>query len=418
MEGEVQMNELLKKDIIMKAISVLIAVILWFMVLDQSNPYEPKDIYVTLNILNRDTLAEKNIILKNEDTFPKTVLVKLQGRRDKLKNLNQSDFRASLDLSKINDANTKSLRIDGPFYVRNGKSNTKDITDVTYSSAYPSDVPLELDSKGENVFQVEVKSSGKPKDNYKIISIASSPEKIQLEGTDSLLKTVGTIKVNVDVTNLDRDLESKLKCIIFDKNNKDITKSFKTLSVNIKINVAKEVVVKPIIAGTPAPNFLNVSNVSSPKTVLISGPYEIVSKIKQLVTVPISIENQNENAIITSELVLPEGVTLVNAPQEVTVSLAIEPLAQKTFVFSMEDILVLNPEIDNSLKYDILTPNLSIEIKGPKYELDKLNLAAIMPSIDVSKLIEGISKVPLKFTLPSTVRLVKDYDVELSIVKR
>jgi YbbR domain-containing protein len=280
-------------------------------------------------------------------------------------------------------------------------------------------VPLELDSVGKNIFQVEVKPSGKPKDNYKIISIISTPEEIQLEGTDSLLKTVGTIKVNVDVTNLDRDKESKLKCIIVDKKNKDITKSFiKTPSVNIKINVAKEVVVKPIIAGIPAPSFLNVSNVSDPKTVLISGPYEIISKIKQIETVPISIENQNENVIITSELVLPEGVTLVDSPQEVNVSLAIEPLAQKTLDFSPEDIVVLNQEIDNSLKYDILTPNLSIEIKGPRYELDKLNLGIIVPSIDVSKLIEGVSRVPLKFTLPGTVRLVKDYDVEVSIVKR
>ena len=84
----------------------------------------------------------------------------------------------------------------------------------------------------------------------------------------------------------------------------------------------------------------------------------------------------------------------------------------------MKDINILNPEIDNSLKYDLVTPEISIDIKGPKYELDKLTIASILPSINVSKLTEGTTKVPLKFVLPVTVRLAKDYEVELSITKR
>ena len=416
MEGEVQMNELLKKDITMKAISVLIAVILWFMVLDQSNPMEYKPLNVPINVLNQDSLGDKSIILKNKNTFPQSVTITLHGRHDKLSDINESDFVANLDLAKINDASLKSLRIDAAYF-KNGNSTTKFTKDVTFSY-YPTDVNLVLDSVGKNVYQVDVNASGNLKTSYKIINIDTVPDNIQLQGSDTLLKTVKSIKAIIDVTGLDKDLETKINCSIFDKNNKDITKSFAPISVNIKVNVAKEVDVKPIIAGTPAPNFLNTSNIPSPQKVLISGPYNIISKINQILTAPISIENQFQNAIYTSMLVLPDGVTLVNTPQEVTVSLGIEPLSKKTFVISMKDINVLNPQIDNSLNYDLVSPEISIDIKGPKYELDKLSLSNISPSIDVDKLTEGNAKVPLKFVLPPTVRLAQDYEADLLITKR
>lgn len=407
------MNELLKKDFTMKAVSVLIAVILWFMVLDQSNPYETRTLIIPLNIQNVETLKDKNILLKNQNSFPKTVEVALSGRHDKISSINDNDFEAILDLSKISDSKMKVLNIVGPTYKGKGS-----IGDITFNMD-PGSVDLELDSVGNNVFRVETKTGGNLKDKYSIVSIVSSPDTIELHDKDSLLKTVGSIKAIIDVTNLDKDLETKQKITIFDKNNKDITKSFaEKLTVDLKITVAKEVGVKPVISGTPAPNFLNVSNISSPQKVLITGPHDLVMKIDQLLTAPISIENQNQNAIITSGLILPEGVTLVNSPEEVTVSLAIEPLARKSFVISRGDISIVNPEIDNSLKYDILTENLTVEIKGPKYELDKLNLARIAPSIDVSKLVEGNFKVTLKLALPNTVRLIQDYDVELSVVKR
>lgn len=413
MEGEIQMNDILKKDITMKAISILIAVILWFMVLDQSNPFEePRGFNIPLKIINQDKLTQKNIIIKNINSIPQTVEIKLQGRHDKIIKINERDFEATLDLSKISDSKTKALQIDGPTYI--GKENIREVI----RTMSPLKVDLELDTVVNNVFRVEAKTGGKLKDKYKIVSITTTPDSFQLQDIDSLLQTVGSINAIVDVSNLDKDLEIKQKCTVFDKDNKVITNAFKSLYVDVKITVAKEVVVKPVIEGSPAPNFLNVSNISSPQMVLISGQYDLISKIDELLTSPISIENQNQNAIISSPLILPEGVALVNNPQEVTVSLGIEPLAKRTFVFTMKDILVINPEIDNSLKYEIVASEISIDIKGPKDELDKLSLAKIAPSIDVNKLAEGNYKVPLKVTLPLTVRLAQDYEIDISILKR
>ena len=58
------MSELLKKDFIVKVLSVIFAIFLWYFVLDSTNPIEGTDINVSLSIQNEDILKEKGIVIK------------------------------------------------------------------------------------------------------------------------------------------------------------------------------------------------------------------------------------------------------------------------------------------------------------------------------------------------------------------
>jgi YbbR domain-containing protein len=93
MEGEIQVSELLRKDITIRIISILFAVVLWFFVLDSDNPIGTVVISVPLKVVNEDTLSDRGILLKNKD-FTKTVEVFVKGRKDKIKNLTANDFEA------------------------------------------------------------------------------------------------------------------------------------------------------------------------------------------------------------------------------------------------------------------------------------------------------------------------------------
>jgi len=80
MEGEGQMNELLKKDLTLKIISVFFAIFLWFIVLDSSNPVTWVELNVPLKVENESSLKEKGIMLKNEN-FPRNVSVSLKEEK-------------------------------------------------------------------------------------------------------------------------------------------------------------------------------------------------------------------------------------------------------------------------------------------------------------------------------------------------
>ena len=82
MEGEDEMNDLLKRDSTVKIISILFAVFLWFFVLDSTNTIISSDFNVPLRVENEDMLKSKDILIKDVN-FPRTVTVILKGREDK-----------------------------------------------------------------------------------------------------------------------------------------------------------------------------------------------------------------------------------------------------------------------------------------------------------------------------------------------
>jgi len=53
------MNELLKKDLTLKIISVFFAIFLWFIVLDSSNPVTWVELNVPLKVENESSLKKR-----------------------------------------------------------------------------------------------------------------------------------------------------------------------------------------------------------------------------------------------------------------------------------------------------------------------------------------------------------------------
>ena len=312
------MNELLKKDIIIKIFSVLFAVLLWLYVLDNANPIKLKVLNVPLTVLNENTLMEKGIELKNKN-YPKTISVTVKGRDEELKKVEADDFEAVLDFTRVKAAADKELAVVGPRY--SGKS------DITIGLVKPSVISLEMEKIQKNQFHVDIVTSGDLKQGYKIVKITTVPENISLQATDSLIKSVAAIKVVVDVGNLGRDLAVKKDCKVYNKKGAEIPVLSKNLSADIKIEVAKEVPVVVVVKGKPAKNFTDAARKVKPSTVLITGTPDVLAKISELKTEPIDIENSSGTVDTTRLIKLPEGVKIYGTAQEVAVSVVIEQLS-------------------------------------------------------------------------------------------
>jgi YbbR domain-containing protein len=410
MEGEGKVNELLKKDITIRILSLLFAVLLWFYVIDNANPVSSKTVSVQVSVLHQDdnTLLDKGLVLKNKN-FPHTVNVTVTGRDEALKNVSSDDFIASIDLADIKSAQDKEIIIDTPRY--NGK---EDIT-IDYK---PVSFALDMEKIDKNPYRVDVVTNGDLKANFKIIKTTVTPDTLALQGVDSLIKSVGSIKTFVDITNLDKDLITKKECKVFNKNGEEIAELEKNLTVDIKIEVAKEVPITPVVKGNPAKNFLETGFKAKPLTVLITGAPEVLSKVNDLKTETVDIENASANMDISRVLKLPDNIKLYNSPDEVTVSVFIDQLTERQITISKEDITFTNQEFDNSLKYQIQVPQVVITLRGIKAILDKLDIASIKPNVDVGGYADGLQKIPLKVTLPDNVKLSQECTVDVQIDKK
>ncbi|HOM03149.1 MAG TPA: CdaR family protein [Acetivibrio sp.] len=399
------MNELLKKDLTLKIISVFFAVFLWFVVLDSSNPVTWVELNVPLKIENESSLKEKGIMIKNEN-FPRNVSVSLKGRKNAFNNIGLNDIEAIVDLSKVEDVNTQFLYIN----VYTNKDG------VSFQGVTPRVVEIELEKMGENLFPVKVVPTGKPKESYQVVRANAVPAMVSIEASDEIINSIGEVRAYVDVDNLSNDIVINKECVVYNKEGEKIVELDKKISVDISIEIAKEVSIVPAVRGRPAKNYTDGIHRVVPEKALISGPSDIISQIDNLKTAPIDIDNISESMTKIVNLVLPEGVRLVDTPISVYVDVVIEELAEREFVFGKESIAFDNAR-DNSLKYEILDEVIRITLTGTRQELSKIAPENLRLSVDVNGLSEGEHRRPLNVVIPDTVNLMENYDVKISVKK-
>lgn len=404
------MNELLKKDITIRILSLLFAVLLWFYVIDNANPIRSKSISVQVLVLheNDNTLLDRGLVLKNKN-FLRSVTVTVKGREEALRNVNPADFTAVIDMSDIKSVQDKDLIVDTPRYT--GK---EDIV-IDYK---PVTISFEMEKIEKNPYIVDLVTNGDLKQGFKIIKTTITPDTIALQGVNSLMKSVGAIKAFLDITNLDKDLAVRKDCKVYNKKGEEIPELSRNLTVDIKLEVAKEVPIIPVEKGKPAKNFIETGKKVKPLTVMITGAPEVLAKISDLKTEPVDIENVSANVDIKRLIKLPDGVKLYNSPEEVAVSVLIDQVAERQLTISKDDIGFVNTEFDNSLKYEIQVPDIVITVRGNKADLDKLDITTIKPSVDVGGMTDGLQKIPLKVTLPNMVKLSQEYTIDVKIEKK
>ncbi|TYQ15895.1 UNVERIFIED_CONTAM: YbbR domain-containing protein [Acetivibrio alkalicellulosi] len=399
------MSELLKKDSTTKIISLFFAVILWFFVLDSSNPVISYDLSIPLRVENEDVLRENGLIILNKN-FPRNVSVSFRGRQNKMGKINDNEVEAILDLSKITSVETQNLHIE--IYISKEGYSVENVT--------PRFVSLELEKVGKNSFPVSVVTIGEPKENYKIIGVSAMPSTVFIEDKDTIINSIGEIKAYVDVSNISSDLAVQKQCVFYDIDGEVMEDLDFYHSVDIKIEIAKEIPIVPVVKGKPARNYIDGIHRVVPDKALISGVSDVIELIDNVRTETIDIDNMSQSMTKMVNIELPEGVRLVDTPRSVYVDVVIEQMAFKEFVFRSREILLENQVNDNSLNYTI-EDEILITIAGRGEELEKIAIEGLKPSIDVGGLREGVFKRAIKVVLPRTVKLQENYEVEVVIEK-
>jgi YbbR domain-containing protein len=406
MEGETKVNGFFNKDTYIKIIATLIAIVLWFYVLNSDNPYGTKTFIVPLRIENMEILQEKGLYLKNSSTLRRSIEVTFRGRQEVIKTVSVNDFEFILDFSKVKSVNDKYLSIDGPYY------DAKDITPVVVS---PRSVNIDLERIQNNSFPVQLTTVGEPKAGYKLVNADISLQTIRLEDRESLMKLVDSIKAEIDITGMSEDATKTLECKVYDKQGNVIQTLSKGLTTDVKLSFAREVPVTLVVNGALPDGYVEVQRNATPNKVLIAGTPEIIANTGDIKTLPVNIGGATKSINSKVALKLPEGVRLVNSPGEVTVNIAVEKLLEKEFIINKEAIALVNT--DSLHKYTIQVDNVTFKVKGRESDINRLNIGIMRPSLDVSGLAEGISTIPLDVVLPSWVNLIQNVNVDVKIEK-
>lgn len=413
-----KLTNLLNKDLPVKIVSGFLGIMLWFVVLNINDPYSERKIYVELEVRNENVLQERNLYLGNKN-YRRTVEIVVRGRDSALNALSGADFEAILDFSKVDSANDKSVAIDGPYYLKNDKQ-------IEVVGISPREIPIQLENISSKELPVKLELKGVPKASYRVIRAAIEPEYISINDRESIINDVSEIRVIADINNIDRDKKLiNQYCVVYDSSNKEIAALSNKFSVNISVEVGREVNVEPSISGEPAEDHIITGwKVNIPK-VTITGTYDTISNITSLDTDQINIDGITSTQDFKVPLTLPEGVKLHAMENEVTITAEVESLEQREIIINKQLISIENTQHeigvpgDNAekLEYEILTESCKVILKGRRANLININQSILTPHIDVRDLREGTHSVQLKITVNPDIQIIELPNVEVKVTK-
>ena len=309
MDGEEEMK-FYKSDLFLKIVSLLASIVIWFYVVYQQNP--AIDRWITNVPLVQKNFSQDfaNGELVVTGISVEDVDVKISGRRRMIASVNENSCEAYIDMSGINEAGEYEVpvnvkfHLDGIEVVQIKSNRCKIIVDRVVTEERP----------------IIVNNYGTLAEGYVLDSNILEPSTIKLRGPRNELSKIASCKINVDMSELSQDIEGvKYRVKFYDHNGEEIPKPY-MFKLNVEYtdltcNIMKKKSVKLTVAVNSQTNSNGETVVAEglSQTVELKGEAEIIDKLTEVHTKVINVHNVYETTNAEYELILPEGVSVINS---------------------------------------------------------------------------------------------------------
>ena len=401
------------EDFSVKFVSVVVAVVGWFLLMNISNPIITRTIEdVPIEFINTSVIEAtgKTFELVSDET----VTVKVTERRSIVDTIKKEDVVVIADLTKLSYVNAVTLT-----------GAVEKYPSVTVDFVSDDTVILELDSIISKEFNIELDKYISEDSKTYVPVLDTELETIVISGGKSLVETIGKVVFTYDVSNIEGTYSGTAEPTVYDKNgdiidNKYLTFNIETLKATGQAYDIKVIPLELNISKNSKIDGYSVSSMEyTPKNVKVAGNESYMESINKLVInmdLNINSENISNNQYIKTLKIsenLPEGVYFADSVDELNVTLNFEEYKTKTISFMKEDVIFkgVNEEYSVSLQDSAF----KVTISGEDSILEKINNATIIPYIDVSGLTEGNYNLIMQFEGLDNVILTSNISVKLKI---
>ncbi len=391
MNRRISLNTILENDLVLKIISVLIGILIWFVVLDQQNPMSEHTLSVPLRT-NREVLAVKNISLVSS-TIPDAINVVIKGRKQRLEKVSASDFHAFLDFSRIESTEQATMNIPIPQY--NGDQ------DIIITDVYPKSVRISLEKIIRREFPINIKWLGSFSEGYEAVNIKLNPDSVFLQELESVINSIDSVAVTIEREQLFKGDSMNRRIEVYDKDGKIIPSLDGSFQTNISFNIAKTVPVATTVTGKPKEDFYVKDYKLSRNTVQIIGNYDVIKDINVINAEQLDVNGVESSFSRELELKIPENVQLYNSNSVISAQVNIERYSYKTVSIPKSSITIFGGDVTGKVKYRIAEEEISFVIKGPGEILNTVDAKTIKGFVNVYELSEDKGTFDVQISLPS-----------------
>ncbi|MBR1757953.1 MAG: hypothetical protein IJ744_04390 [Lachnospiraceae bacterium] len=391
------MKKLLTENIGIKVLSLLVAVIVWGIIINVSNPQVTKTIYtVPVQLLNTDNISNSDQVY--EVLEGSNVDVRISCPRDLYNVITRDDFSAYADFSELyNDL--------VPIRITCNKNN---VNMLSQSFNY---VRVSLDDVMTMSFPVKIDREGTIPEGFEIANISASPSYIQVVGAKTKLEQIASVRCALNVSRIDDSnaMRVEIEPELVDESGNRISKTGLELSsdrvyITADILNTKYVPINIEPSGTPANGFVVTGIAFDPKEIEIVGSEDRLADVSVInAEVDVTGANQDVTKVIDLSLNVPEGIKLVNASDaDISVNVTLEEKISRDYTLMIADQVVFEG-LGEDLEYSYgNVTTLTVTLYGLKDDLDVIATSDLHPTVDLTDLAEGTYTLDVAIQKPES----------------
>lgn len=406
------MKEKLTRNIGVKILSVIIAVLLWLLITNINDPVQYKTFNdVPVTIKNEDIIKTDNQsydILEGE-----TVDFKVAARRSIIENLSASDFNVVADFAHLSNVNSVNITITPKRY--KDEIEIVDKGDVQH-------MIISIEKLSSKQIKVNIVEKGKVAEGYYIGTKKASPVMIEVSGPESKVEKIKQVIVEANVEGASsKTIYRLLEPFALDDEGNVIDSSRLTFSQNrieveIQLYQIKEIPLKITATGQPADGYVMTGIEYQPKTIEIAADDTKLRTINVLeVTRDITGATEDIEEFIELRDWLDFGVLLVGEDTTASLNITIEKLETKEVSIWPNDIELKNKSDDLKVEYITKGP-IKVYILGPASEIESINRNNLKPFINLLGYSAGTYYMDIETDISKNTKLNDSPKIVLNLI--
>lgn len=406
------MKKKLTNNLGLKLISLVLAFVLWYLVIQIDDPTDSvRFTNVQVKLINTELLEQQGKVYEVLDNTD-TVSVKVYAPNSIIGQIRETDIVAEADVSKLTEINTIAI-----------KYNVENAT-VERIEGNRDVVRLNVEEKSSKWIRLISNITGTVADGYMVYSNSLDQTNIEITGPKSAVSQVEYAAVDMNVAGATNSLSANIDIQLYDKDgnvvvNNNIKKNVNSAYMTVEVLATKEVPIELGFSGTPAEGYLPTGVVESNlTTVMLAGKTPALENIN-VITIPqerlnINDSDGNVEEIINLKEYLPDNVKFADKTfnGKITAIVYVEPIVSEDLEVPIDNIAFWNVPRKFEVEWPEDVENYSLTIFGLWEYINSVqqetvtgyvDVAAYMKEANLEELTEGEHIVPVTFRLPENV---------------
>jgi YbbR domain-containing protein len=408
-----------KSRLISIIISLLAAIGLWIYVVTIVNPVRNTTLtHIPVTFSGEDALrADQNLVITTGKDS--TVSVNFYGKNSDLKKLekNQSEITAVVDVSKIRTAKQYTMGYDLQL-----PASVQDSV-ITISSRSPSLISFTVESYVTKSFEIKTDVTGvEVAAGYMLDSAKLDYDAVSVSGPESVVNSIAGAQVAVSKTNLDKTVTQKADYTLVDADGNPVDKTQLTTdidSVEVTLSVVKykEVPLDVEFIDGGGATASDVSMDINPSKITISGDSTVLDGINKIVLGNIDLSNTDNNAVVSFQIIIPDGAKNVSGEQQASVTVKIKN--KDTSVIRATNIAFIG--VPEGFDATSVTQLVQTKVRAASDEIRKISTADLRVVADMSEYTQaGTYTVPVSILIDgySDAGVIGDYTIVATLTAK